>query len=231
MNVDKEIEYLKILAAKKVDALIMWPVGTEAQLEKHIQPFIKNRKPVVCIYRKLTLPETKSITIDAYAGAYEATQYLIEKGHRRISSRKIRQPIREITPMLSGCQQALEDRGIEFAPELQKPMSNYNETYQSVTELLATECPPTAIYTTGDYQALGAINAITDSGLRIPDDVAVVGNNDIECAAMSNPPLTTVSVPKHEVGELAGRMVLDFLDGKDIQNCELKPKLIIRKST
>ena len=231
MDVDKEIEYLKMLYGKKVDGLIMWPAGTKAQLEKHLEPFIKHNKTIVFIYRKLDLAGTRNITVDTCKGAYEATQYLIGKGHRRIACRELPCPLQEITPVISGYRNALENNGIKFDPELQKTMSNYQETYQSVSELLKSPNRPTAIYTTGDYQALGAINAIQDAGLKIPDDIAVMGNNDIECAVMSNPPLSSVAIPKREVGELAGKMILDALNGKEVHNHKLETRLVIRKST
>lgn len=231
MDADKEIEYIELLAAKKVDGLIIWPSATVTRLQKHLEQFVKSRSPVVCIYRKLALPELRSVSVDKYAGAYEAIRHLLAKGHRRIACRKLPEDICDINPMISGYRKALEDGGIEFEPELQKPMGNFKETYQSVTELLRSMHPPTAVYTTGDYQAFGAINAARDCRVRVPKDMAVVGNNDIEFAAMSSPPLTTVAVPKREVGELAAKMVIDAVNGKEIDNHELKPKLIVRSST
>lgn len=231
MNVHQETGYLKLLYAKKVDGVIIWPSGTEAQLEESLQPFLRQKKAVISIYRKLHLPGVRNISVDTHAGAYAATQYLIKKGHRRIACRKLLQPTRDIAPMISGYRDALEDNGIKFDETLLKPMDTYQATYCAMQEFLAMKQPPTAVYTTGDHQAFGAINAVNDAGLKIPGDIAIIGNNDIKFASMSSPELTTVMIPKQEVGLLAGKIIFDILDQKEARDVELTPELVIRKST
>ena len=91
--------------------------------------------------------------------------------------------------------------------------------------------PPTAIFTTGDYQALGVRKAAYEMDIKIPECLALAGFNNIDYARMSSPSLTTVDVPKRELGEMAIRSVFDRLDGKEPVEHVFKPELIIREST
>ena len=97
----------------------------------------------------------------------------------------------------------------------------------------ADPLPPTAIFTTNDYSAMGAIDAIKDAGLRVPDDVSVVGFDDVPGSAQTHPALTTVRHPFHDLGAAAARLLLDLLAGRAEPGTvrELPSPLIVRAST
>jgi LacI family transcriptional regulator, repressor for deo operon, udp, cdd, tsx, nupC, and nupG len=91
--------------------------------------------------------------------------------------------------------------------------------------------PPTAVFCYNDATALGAMRAAHAAGLRIPQDISIVGFDDIALAPFFEPPLTTMDQNKHEMGVLAVQMVLDLLNNKTVQDCVLPSRLIIREST
>jgi len=141
-------------------------------------------------------------------GAYEATRHLITLEHRRISL--IRGPQRHAfsQALTSGYRRALQEAGIPFRDTLVLETAFCPEGgYEAAEVLLKDADRPTAIFTNDDM-AIGAMRAIHDHGLRIPDDMAIVGYDDIEYAAHTTPPLTTVAVPKEEMGRLAVRRAI-----------------------
>jgi len=100
-----------------------------------------------------------------------------------------------------------------------------------VLEFLVRSPAPTAIFCYNDMTAIGALSALKHRGLRVPEDVSLVGFDDIPFAAYVDPPLTTIHQPKDEMGRLAMRMLLDLLDGKPVTNVMVPGKLIEREST
>ena len=99
--------------------------------------------------------------------------------------------------------------------------------------MLARKQPFTALFAYNDISAIGAILAFNEHGLRVPDDVSVIGFDDIQTAAYMNPPLTTVRQPLKEMGEMAARTLLDRIEGrlKDIPEIAIEPELVVRRST
>jgi DNA-binding LacI/PurR family transcriptional regulator len=144
---------------------------------------------------------------DAQA-AYEATRHLIKLGHRRIAL--IRGPARHpfSQALTSGYRRALHEAGIPFRDDLVLEAAlRARGGYDMAEVLLKRPSRPTAIFTNDDM-AIGALGAIHDHGLAVPEDIALVGYDDIEYAAHTTPPLTTVAVPKEEMGRLAVRRAI-----------------------
>lgn len=141
-------------------------------------------------------------------GAYAATRHLIKLGHRRIAL--IRGPARHpfSQALTSGYRRALHESGIPWRDDLvlEAPL-NPQGGYDATEGLLKRSGHPTAIFTNDDL-AIGALRAIRDRDLRVPEDIALVGFDDIEYAAHTAPPLTTVAVPKEEMGRLAVRQAI-----------------------
>jgi DNA-binding LacI/PurR family transcriptional regulator len=149
-----------------------------------------------------------AVVCDDPQGAYEATRHLIGLGHRRIAL--IRWPARHAfsQALTSGYRRALHESGIPAREDLvlEAPLHPQGG-YEAAEALLKRSGRATAIFTNDDM-AIGSLRALHDRGLRVPEDIALVGYDDIEYAAHTAPPLTTVAVPKEEMGRLAVRQAM-----------------------
>ncbi len=179
------------------------------------------------------------IVPDEVGGGRLATETLLKKGHRRIGFVNV--AAQEPAPLgrLEGYRQALAHYGIPFDEALvryiEEPFEGLaTSTYDCVLSLLQMNDPPTGIFCFNDLMALGAYDAIRKSNLRIPEDVAIVGFDNVEMlAAQIHPPLTTIELPMFEMGQLAVRMLLEegaiAQDGQFVQHI-IECPLIIRRS-
>ena len=134
---------------------------------------------------------------------------------------------------LEGYKAALAERGIAFDPELVYEGNFFQPLgYTGASALLELPHPPTAIFASNDVSAFGVMEAIREHHLRIPEDISVVGFDDIPQAAHVHPPLTTVRQPLEEMGRLATRMLLDYIKDpqRPIERVELATELVIRQS-
>ena len=169
-------------------------------------------------------------------GARTATNHLLAKGHQSIGI--INGPssgaVVATEERLIGYKQALSEAGILFNPVLMVYGDYTRASGQAATEqLLGLPDPPTAIFALNDRMAMGAIRTIHASGSRVPEDIAVVGFDDIPTAADFSPALTTVRQPSKEVGQVAAQILLKLIAGEPITEKEvvLPAELIIRQST
>jgi LacI family transcriptional regulator len=169
-----------------------------------------------------------------WAGGLRATEHLLALGHRRIGF--IAGPKRLLCSRarLDGYGAALAAAGLAADPELVQPGDFYHESGCSgAAALLDLPDPPTAIFASSDQMALGAYEALRRRGLRVPDDVSVVGFDDLPESRWTSPPLTTVRQPLAEMGLLAARTVLRMAHGEAIETprVELATELIVRDSS
>ncbi len=164
-------------------------------------------------------------------GAYDATSYLISNGHRRIGFITGNQEMGVAHERLAGYRQALDEFGIPEDPDLiQAGDFHQPRGYECASTLLALEQPPTAIFASNDLSAYGAMDAIRDIGRKIPDDVSVIGFDDIPGSLLCNPPLTTVHQPLKEMGRTATRMLFELIaePKRKIDPIQLPTHLVIR---
>jgi DNA-binding LacI/PurR family transcriptional regulator len=181
-------------------------------------------------------PRTQSlpiVDIDFRLAGELATQHLLEYGHRRIAA-ILEEPV-QLTRR-QGFQFALAEAGLSAPPEyVRQGDSSFESGYQGALALLDLPEPPTALFTGNDWMALGAIEAIASRGLTVPQDLSVVGVDDISLAAHSNPRLTTISTPKREMARAATELLLRYIQSTDIPEKPLKilvsPHLVVRAST
>jgi DNA-binding LacI/PurR family transcriptional regulator len=184
------------------------------------------------------LSETRKYFVHANdrRGACEATQHLLEKGHRRIGI--INGPpigaVGAAQERLTGHLEALTETGLTFDPCLMV-YGDYTRPsgQRAAEELLALPNPPTAIFAFNDRMAMGAIWALKKAGLRVPEDMAVVGFDDIPAAADFTPPLTSVRHSGGQTGQVAAQMLFKLIEGEPVDNPEvlLPAELIVRQSS
>lgn len=191
--------------------------------------------PLVAIDPVNSLPSTvPSIGSTNWAGGYEATTHLLELGHRRIghlSGAGGSVPARE---RLAGYRSALENAGVPHDPGLVTGGGfSYEAGFAGALELLEREDPPTALFAASDEAALGAFEASRQAGLRVPDDLSVVGFDDTLLARWASPKLTTVRQPLHAMGEMAVERAVTLLAGgsRRVHPLQLQTSLVERSST
>lgn len=192
--------------------------------------------PYVSLGRDLGNPNAYMVSSDNRDGGKQVTRHLLEKGHCRIGI--INGPpigaIAGLQDRLEGHQQALTEAGLSFDPTLMAygDYTRYSGEVATQT-LLAHSNRPTAIFALNDRMAMGAIRTIHNAGLRVPQDIAVAGYDDIPAAADFNPPLTSVKAAARETGRLAAQMLFKLIAGETVEQKEviLPAKLVIRESS
>ena len=192
--------------------------------------------PYVLIDPAAELPDSKVATVGAtnWAGGLSAAQHLLGLGHRRIAV--IGGPVQMLCSRarISGYSAALASAGLEVDPALIRH-GNFHHLggYQAALELFERPHPPTAIFTGNDEQAFGVAEAARVTGRRIPQDLSIVGFDDLPMSRWFSPPLTTVRQPLTEMGRIAAEMLSAMIDGRepDGRQVELATELVVRSST
>ncbi|MEU6425020.1 LacI family DNA-binding transcriptional regulator [Microbispora sp. NPDC046973] len=180
------------------------------------------------------LHETPSVGATNWTGGMAATRHLLDLGHRRIAmlSGPTQWPC--CRARLDGYRAAMDAAGVPVDPELVRISTLYVEGgLRDGAELLRLPDPPTAVFTANDLQALGVYEAARRAGLRIPEDLSVVGFDDLSFTQWAGPPMTTVRQPLVQMGAAAARMVLALADGERLEQhrVELATTLVVREST
>lgn len=226
----REEHFIQILRAKQVDGVVITPHSDPLRL---IEPLLQARIPVVVLEHDLS--DVHCIAIDEWQGGRIATQHLIDLGHRRIALIRRAPNSAFSSQRIVGYQQAVAAAKIPYDPQLVvECAAGQAAGALATTHLLALADPPTAIFTHNDVLAMGALHAIRQAGLKVPEDISVVGYDDITSAAYFAPPLTTVRTPKAELGVLAGRTILELVRQKNAlppQTVTLSVELVVRAST
>ncbi len=190
--------------------------------------------PVICLDRCPEGWKGDSITVDNSEGAYQATRYLLELGHRRIAAIAGQLHVTSAVERLKGFKQALREDGISIAPEyIQEGRFDRLSGYEKGLMMLQFSPRPTAIFAANDLVALGVLAALRELGLRCPEDVSLVGFDDLELASFTNPALTTVAQPAYQMGARAAGLLFERLRGEDLlpQHIVMKAALKVRDST
>ncbi len=177
----------------------------------------------------------KSCVVDAtnWQGAYEATRFLAQLGHTRIAFITGLLDIRSAVDRLAGYKSALSDSDIPFREELVAEGDFLQQAgYDAAQHLLQSENPPTAIFASNDLSAFGAMEAVRDADLRIPDDVSILGFDDTPQSSLAFPKLTTVRQPLEQMGRVAVKILLEQIEdrGRPAQQVTLATQLVIRDS-
>jgi LacI family transcriptional regulator len=190
--------------------------------------------PVVAIDPHTGQAGGSTIDSDNVGGARAACRHLIDLGHRRIAHIRGRSDLASAQLRESGYRESLTEAGIPFDPTLVRDGAYQSAlTAEAARELLTRPDRPTAVFAANDQSALGVIRVAQELGLRVPEDVSVVGFDDIPEAGTSTPPLTTVAQPLHDLGEQALLMLIERLDGHEFPRSDvhLPAELVVRAST
>jgi LacI family transcriptional regulator len=200
----------------------------------HLQELRRRAIPFVVVDPAGELgPNDLSVTATNWSGARRATDYLLSLGHRRIAALLGPADVSATRTRLGGYRTALMEAGLSIDERLIRHGDWHAERAAVETRaLLELSDPPTAIFAGNDDQALGAYRALQQCGLRVPDDMSVVGFDDLPYAALVTPALTTVCQPLLEMGRVATTMLLRLLAREQVDSLrvELATPLIVRES-
>ncbi len=227
----KEKEYLRVLKEKMVDGVLYMSSSLENDILDLINELDVKTVLVETDDKNANLP---SVTIDNIKATYEVTKYLIDKDIRDIAFIGVsREDNNAWEKRFTGYKNALQESNIEFREEFTYFHNLKVKTgYQGVMEMLNKGVKPQGIVCASDEIAMGAINALRDNGLKVPEDVSVTGFNDIDLAGAFYPKLTTVYQPMYDMGSVAMRMLIKLINNKvlDEGHFVLNYKLIERDS-
>jgi LacI family transcriptional regulator len=226
-SAEVEQQHISTLCERGVDGIILIPTSEATYLEK----LVKKQCPFVFLDRFIELDGASYVTSDNEEGAYQATKYLLKLGHQRILILTGPKNLSTEHARIKGVQQALVEEGIRYDDEL-SVMGNYHteEAYQIVLSVLQKGIDFTAIFAMNDMMAFGAKRALEEQGVRIPDEISLVGYDDILFSSIIS--LTSVSQPTYEMGRNAMVLLLDLIHGRITtpQHIVLRPSMVIRRS-
>lgn len=230
-DVDKQAAHTDLLIKNQVAGILFVAAGISTELVEDLQA---RRVPVVVVDREVPGVSVDTVLTNHLQGGRLATQHLWDLGHRRIACISGGSNLSPSAERLIGYQQILHENGILYDESLVvRGDFQYVSGYEAARQLLALADPPTAVFACNDLMAVGVISAVTELGLRVPQDLSVVGFDDVRLASFTNPPLTTIAQPKYEIGVIATEMLLARAQNIDAPTRlqRLDTELVIRQST
>lgn len=217
-NIEKEVKYLKELLERDIDGIILSPCSSNIDSPSVylLNEFRKKRVPVVFVDIKIEGIDFDYVETDNFNAGYRATKYLIEKGHRKIAI-ILGRDVNTVRERFSGYKKALEEYNIKFNKLYVKRhtyQNSYEETgYICGLELLNLKDPPTAIFCITDAMAIGFYRACHELNLKIPEDISIIGFDNLNFTEYLIPPLTTVHQEKKKMGEEAAKILISRIKG------------------
>lgn len=233
-DIEAERRAVELMRRKQVDGLILFSVSFIDIANEHLVQTLNTGVPLVVINR--AVPEDVPIPrvlLDNFRGAYLATRHLVELGHRRIAH--LAGPANRFTgrDRRAGYLAALDEAGLPAEPALViEGDYSFESGYQAMRALLDHH-RPSAVFIGGDAMALGALRAIRDAGLRVPDDLSLVAFGNPDFVHYATPALTTVDLPIVEAGKIAVELLLERIATPETpgETRILEPRLLVREST
>jgi LacI family transcriptional regulator len=229
-SIEKEVTYIEVLSQYNVAGVII----TSAPISdnKHIMKLLKKNTPIVSIDRNVS-PEIYSVYVDNFRGTYAAAEYLIKNGHSKLAFIGGDVSIKTPNQRLKGYLQALRDNNLQEDRSLVY-IGNYHPEsgYKAAKELLNKRLKFTGIVCANDLMAFGAIKALKEKGLHVPEEVSVIGFDDIYLSSLFEPSLTTIRQPVYDMGSHAVDVMIKLIKGQTV-NEKVKyfgPELIERDS-
>jgi DNA-binding LacI/PurR family transcriptional regulator len=199
-----------------------------------VEEAYRSKVPIVLIPGNPFPSNIPSVDFDNIDGAFQAVDYLAKIGHRRIAFLYGPGNLKFGLDRLVGYRKALKKNGISNQKELVWEFDATQQGgYKAMKRLLVFDPPPTAVLVLNDFSAMGVLRAAKESGFQVPRDISIIGFGDVPLAAMTDPPLTTVREPFHEMGYEACERLLKIIQGKRLsqKHLILPVELVIRKTT
>ncbi len=236
-SAEEESRYLRLLVERQVDGVLLVPAENAAASLRLLRT---HKIPVVVIDRRASR-RVDNVRCDSEAGAYALASHLVGLGHRRIAVLTGRRGISTSVDRVAGVRRALADAGLELDESLVR-YGGFNFGNLNLADgrlmardvLAATDDPPTAIFAANNFIAFGAVRALRELGLKVPDDISVVAFDDLPAEWVDEPFLTVAAQPAYDIGRRAAEVMIDRLVGERTtagESVVLPFELIVRRST
>lgn len=206
----REVAYLELLSGRQLDGLV---VLTSCAVNDLLGQHIANRDRVVLIDEDADIQDVPKVFVENQQGGYLATEHLIALGHTRVAHIGGPEGLFSAKERFEGYAAALAEHGLTVDPDLVQ-FGLYTETFgrQATQKLLELPDPPSAIFAASDYVALGTLRCLHDNHLGVPDDISLVGFDDIPLASLLQPPLTTIRQPIERLGHEGIRLLIETIE-------------------
>lgn len=235
---EREIVDLQYLASRSVDGLLI-SLSTETNDLSHLKSLHTKGFPIVFFDRITDEINTHKVIVDSFKGAYDATDHLIKNGCKRIAAVTNSEFLSITAERLGGYKEALLANGIKINENyIQHCFYGgmiFSEIEDAVNKLFMQKQKPDAIFATSDKLTMGCLKTLKRRGMKIPDDIAVVGFSNSDIAELIDPPLTVVIQPAFEMGQAATELLLQLIESKrpvrEFEKRVLTPELQVRESS
>lgn len=230
-DLEQQQDVIQKLVGQGVTGIALYPVDSESPAG--IDRLVRAHYPLVLVDRYLKQLSTDYVMSDHFGGALRGVHYLVEGGHERVGFVTWLSPAVSMDHRFLGYAQALRERGIEADESLICRVEGYPTVNRApLMKYLTGPNRPTAIFAANDQIAIALYRAATAVGLRIPEDLSVVGFDNLDMSAHLDPPLTTMAQPFLQMGRAAAQVLLSRIQGDNLppQQITLSPELIIRES-
>jgi LacI family transcriptional regulator len=231
-SIDKERRYFELIAGERMAGAIVTPASS---IVTDLAPLRRQGVPVVVVDRQLDGDQrVDSVVLDNRRGSFDAVSHLIASGYQRIACIAGPQDTTTGAQRLAGYVVAIETAGRRVQDELVRA-TDFREAggHQATLDLLALPDPPDGLFVCNNLMTLGALEALSERGVRVPDRLGIVGFDDMPWAPLVQPPLSAVAQPVYAVGRTAATLLLRRIAGEDSepQTVLLQPTLHVRGSS
>jgi LacI family transcriptional regulator len=227
-DLDKEAGYVEIAIAERMAGVV---IAVASTTESKLAPLREHGIPVVAVDRRLADASIDSVVIDNRLGAAQATEHLLARGARRVACITGPARLSTATERLAGYEDALRRHGRKVERSLVRRADfKQDGGHRAARSLLALPDPPDGLFVCNNLMTLGALHAIREAGLRVPENVALVGFDEAPWAALTSPPLSVVAQPAYEMGRAAAARLAEAERG-EIRHVVLAPTLRVRQSS
>jgi len=233
---EEEQKLIETLSLGRVDGFLISPSSKTTKFD-HLEKLRASGTPVVVFDRDCPNFEADKVLVDDYDGAFQAVDYLIKTGCKRIAHISGPQNLTTCQHRKKGYLDALKKNGLEIDELLNSEVEGFTseDGEEATRKLLDLNLPPDAIFAINDAVAIGAMSVIRERGMKIPDDISIVGFDDEPYSKYFNPSLTSVWQPVYDLGMLSSRILMNHIandpDDYEYRYELLKPELIIRNSS
>lgn len=235
---DREVVNVEHLASRSVDGLLV-SLSAETDHIEHFKNLHEKGFPIVFFDRITEEIETFKVVVDNYKGAYDATQHLIDSGYTKIAHVTSSQHLSISKERLEGYKAALADNGIALNESYIRYCNHggmiYDELEDAVKSLVRLKDKPDAIFSAGDRLSISCLTALKAIGLKIPDDIALVGFSNSPLVQLLSPGLTAVKQPAFEMGQVATELLIKLIESKrpvtEFEKVVLQTEIIKRESS
>lgn len=228
----RQAAYLQVISEKRIDGTIIISTGEDKDLLRLLKGLTI---PTVLLDREIREVNCDLVETAHLQGALMATEHLIALGHRRIACLAGPANLNSSVQRIEGWRTALAQSGLAAGASDLLWQSDFSSQggFTTMQSILRSPQAPTAVFVCNDLMCIGALSAAHEAGVRVPQDMSLIGFDDIELARFASPALSTIAQPKHLIGVTAVDMVLERIQGGRLQARQviLQPELIVRNST